>query len=78
MIRDLLYNWGKVNLFTRPRRFEKSLNMSMLKCFFEIGCDASLFQGLEIMKEEELCRDYMGKFPVIAISLKRCHDKRMV
>lgn len=78
MIRDLLYNWGKVNLFTRPRRFEKSLNMNMLKCFFEIGCDASLFQGLEIMKEEELCRDYMGKFPVIAISLKRCHDKRMV
>ena len=70
MIRDLLYNWGKVNLFTRPRRFGKSLNMSMLKCFFEIGCDESLFQGLEIMKEGELCRDYMGKFPVIAISLK--------
>ena len=46
LIRDLLYNWGEVNLFTRPRRFGKSLNMSMLKTFFEIGCDRSLFQSL--------------------------------
>ena len=70
MIRDLLYNWGKVNLFTRPRRFGKSINMSMLKSFLEIGCDASLFEGLKISEEAELCREYMGKFPVISISLK--------
>lgn len=70
LIRDLLYNWGEVNLFTRPRRFGKSLNMSMLKTFFEIGCDRSLFQSLEIMKEATLCEDYMGKFPVIFVSLK--------
>lgn len=70
MIADLLHNWGKVNLFTRPRRFGKSLNMSMLKAFFEIGCDKILFEGLEISKETELCEKYMGKFPVISISLK--------
>ena len=70
LIRDLLYNWGKVNLFTRPRRFGKSMNMSMLKNFLEIGCDESLFEGLKISEEEELCREYMGKFPVISISLK--------
>lgn len=70
MIRDLLCNWGKVNLFTRPRRFGKSLNMSMLKAFFEIGCRKELFDGLEIAGETELCREYMGKFPVISISLK--------
>ena len=70
MIRDLLYNWGAVNLFTRPRRFGKSMNMSMLKSFLEIGCDAALFEGLKISEEEELCREYMGKFPVISISLK--------
>ena len=61
MIADLLHNWGKVNLFTRPRRFGKSLNMSMLKAFFEIGCDKILFEGLEISKETELCEKYMGK-----------------
>lgn len=70
MIADLLNNWGLVNLFTRPRRFGKSLNMSMLEKFFGYGCDERLFEGLEIAKEEELCRKYMGKFPVIAISLK--------
>ena len=70
MIADLLYNWGKVNLFTRPRRFGKSLNMSMLKAFFQIGCDKTLFDGLAISLETELCEKYMGKFPVISISLK--------
>lgn len=69
-IKELLQNWGKVNLFTRPRRFGKTLNMSMLKCFFEIGSSASLFAGLKIMQEKELCEKYMGKFPVISISLK--------
>ena len=70
MIADLLYNWGEVNLFTRPRRFGKSLNMSMLKSFFEIGCDRTLFDGLKIAEEKELCDKYMGKFPVISITLK--------
>lgn len=69
-IAELLQNWGEVNLFTRPRRFGKSLNMSMLKNFFEIGCDKSLFDGLKIMGEEKLCEEYMGQFPVISISLK--------
>lgn len=70
LIEDLLRRRGKVNLFTRPRRFGKSLNMSMLKYFFEIGCDRTLFEGLKILKETELCDKYMGKFPVISISLK--------
>ena len=70
LISELLHNWGKVNLFTRPRRFGKSLNMSMLKCFFEIGCKKELFDGLRISAETELCEEYMGKFPVISISLK--------
>ena len=69
-IKELLQNWGKVNLFTRPRRFGKTLNMSMLKCFFEIGSDPALFDGLKIMQEKGLCEKYMGKFPVISISLK--------
>ena len=69
-IKELVQNWGKVNLFTRPRRFGKSLNMSMIKCFFEIGCDRTLFNGLKIMQEKELCENYMGQFPVIFISLK--------
>lgn len=69
-IKELLQNWGEVNLFTRPRRFGKSLNMSMLKCFFEIGGDMALFNGLNIIREKELCEKYMGKFPVISISLK--------
>ena len=70
LIRDFLDAWGKVNLFTRPRRFGKSLNMSMFKSFFEIGCNKALFDGLEITKETELCNTYMGRFPVISISLK--------
>ena len=70
MIRELLSKWGEVNLFTRPRRFGKSLNMSMLKSFLELGCDSSLFDGLEISRETELCEEYMGQFPVISISLK--------
>lgn len=69
-IAELLQNWGKVNLFTRPRRFGKSLNMSMLKCFFEIGGDQTLFDGLKITEEKSLCKEYMGQFPVISISLK--------
>lgn len=70
LIRELLDNWGKVNLFTRPRRFGKSLNMSMLRCFFEYGCDSTLFDGLEIARQREYCQKYMGKFPVILITLK--------
>lgn len=70
MIRDLLGKWGEVNLFTRPRRFGKSLNMSMLKYFFEPGCDKTLFEGLAISKETALCDEYMGKYPVIFITLK--------
>ena len=70
LMKELLQNWGEVNLFTRPRRFGKSLNMSMLKYFFEIGSDPALFEGLEISKEKQLCEEYMGKFPVISISLK--------
>lgn len=70
LIRDLAHSWGAVNLFTRPRRFGKSLNLDMLKTFFEIGADASYFEGLKIMQEHELCAKYMGKFPVIFITLK--------
>lgn len=70
LIRDLLNNWGKVNLFTRPRRFGKTLNMSMLKSFFEIGTDKTLFADLTISKETALCERYMGKFPVVFLSLK--------
>ncbi len=69
-IRELLENWGEVNLFTRPRRFGKSLTMSMLKSFFEPGQKKEIFQGLEISKEISLCEEYMGKFPVLLISLK--------
>ena len=76
LIKTLLENLGKVNLFTRPRRFGKTLNMSMLKYFFEAGSDVmpfdngTLFEELEISKEKELCEEYMGKFPVISITLK--------
>lgn len=73
LIKDLLTNWGKVNLFTRPRRFGKSLNMSMLKSFFEIGADPALFDGLAITDEKELCDAYMGKYPVVSISLKTAY-----
>ena len=70
LIKELLNNWAKVNLFTRPRRFGKSLNMSMLKSFFEIGTEKNIFQGLQITKEHALCEEYMGKYPVISVSLK--------
>ena len=70
LIIDLLNNWGEVNLFTRPRRFGKTLNMSMLKSFFEIGSDRTLFDGLAISKETALCEAYMGRFPVVFVSLK--------
>ena len=69
-IQDLLDSCGSVNLFTRPRRFGKSLNMDMLKTFFEIGTEPSLFDGLRITKETEICEQHMGKYPVISISLK--------
>lgn len=70
MIRNLMQRRGKVNLFTRPRRFGKSLNMSMLKSFFDIGCDGKLFDGLAISAENDVCSNHMGKYPVISISLK--------
>ena len=70
MIKELLHNWAEVNSFTRPRRFGKSLNMSMLKNFFSLGSDRELFNGLKISRERTLCEEYMGKFPVIFISLK--------
>ena len=70
LIHDLLNNWGKVNLFTRPRRFGKTLNMSMLKYFFEIGADKTLFDGLAISREKALCDEYMGKYPVVFITVK--------
>ncbi len=69
-IRDLVRSRGSVNLFTRPRRFGKSLNLNMLKTFFEIGAEPCLFDGLEISKETAICEQYMGKYPVISISLK--------
>ena len=70
LIKQLLEQWGKVNLFTRPRRFGKTLNMSMLQCFFEIGTDPTLFDGLFISQNKDLCETYLGKFPVIFLSLK--------
>ncbi len=70
MIRELLQNPAEVTLFTRPRRFGKSLNMSMLKYFFEPKGDKELFQGLEILEDSELCKEYMGKYPVISLTLK--------
>ena len=70
LIEMLLNNWGKVNLFTRPRRFGKSLNMSMLRHFFEVGTNPSLFDGLSISNNQEMCQEYMGKYPVVSISLK--------
>ena len=70
LIVDLMANWGKVNLFTRPRRFGKTLNMSMLKCFFETGGDKSIFEGLRVSQEKQLCEAHMGKYPVVFVSLK--------
>ena len=70
LITELLHNWGAVNLFTRPRRFGKTLNMSMLEHFFSLNGDKSIFEGLEISKETSVCEEYMGKYPVIFVSLK--------
>lgn len=70
LIIELMQNWGEVNLFTRPRRFGKTLNMSMLKCFFEIGSDKSIFDGLKVAQDQQLCDTYMGKYPVVFVSLK--------
>ena len=70
LIEQLFSSWGEVNLFTRPRRFGKTLNMSMLKYFFEIGTDRSLFDGLHICANEKICSEHMGKYPVIFLSLK--------
>ena len=70
MITELLHNWGEVNLFTRPRRFGKSLNMSMLKNFFSLQGDKRIFNELQISRDKQVCEEYMGKFPVISISLK--------
>ena len=70
LITDLLNSQGKVNLFTRPRRFGKSLNMSMLQYFFEYDCDNTLFDGLKVAEDQELCEKYMGKYPVVSITLK--------
>ena len=70
LIEQLLQGWGKVTLFTRPRRFGKTLNMSMLKSFFEIGTDKTLFDGLYISGNKELCDEHMGKYPVIFLSFK--------
>ena len=70
LIEQLLDNWGKVNLFTRPRRFGKTLNMSMLRCFFEVGADKMLFDGLYISHNKQFCEEYMGKFPVVFLTLK--------
>ena len=70
LIEQLLDNWGKVNLFTRPRRFGKTLNMSMLRYFFEVGADKTLFEGLYISKNRQFCEEYMGKFPVVFLTLK--------
>ncbi len=70
LIEQLLDSWGKVNLFTRPRRFGKTLNMSMLRYFFEIGTDKTLFDGLHILQRKDLCDEYMGRFPVVSLTLK--------
>ncbi len=70
LIKELLDNWAEVNLFTRPRRFGKTLNMSMLKAFFELNSDKNCFRDTRISREVYLCEQYMGKFPVIFISLK--------
>lgn len=70
LIEQLLDSWGKVNLFTRPRRFGKTLNMSMLQYFFEIGTDKTLFDGLYISQRSDLCDEYMGRFPVVSLTLK--------
>ena len=75
LIEQLVETGGEVTLFTRPRRFGKTLNMSMLKSFFEVGTDESLFDGLYISGNKELCDKYMGKYPVIFLSLKSAEGR---
>ena len=70
LIRELLQNWAEVNLITRPRRFGKSLNMSMLKSFFSVNGRHEYFEGLHIRQEKKICEEYMGKYPVVSISMK--------
>ena len=70
LITELMNDWSKVNLFTRPRRFGKTLNMSMLRYFFEVGTDKSIFDGLKVSEDKELCEKYMGKYPVVFVTLK--------
>lgn len=70
LISDLEKRMGKVNLFTRPRRFGKTLNMSMLQCFYELGTDSSLFDGLRIAQDKDLCEQCLGQFPLIFLTLK--------
>ena len=73
LIEQILQSWSEVTLFTRPRRFgKKTLNMSMLKSFFEIGTDKSLFDGLYISGNKELCEEYMGKYPVVFSFTEKC------
>ena len=69
-IEQFLNTWSEVTLFTRPRRFGKTLGMSMLRSFFEIGTDKSLFDGLYISQNKSLCDEHMGKYPVIFLTLK--------
>lgn len=76
LIEQIMQNWSEVSLFTRPRRFGKTLNMSMLRSFFELGTDKSLFDGLYISKNKELCEEHMGKYPVIFFSLKSVEGLR--
>jgi hypothetical protein len=73
LIRDILQDGAKITLFTRPRRFGKTLMMSMLHSFFEVGTDPALFDGLAIADEKVLCEQYLGKYPVISVSLKDVH-----
>ena len=70
LVEQALHNWSEVTLFTRPRRFGKTLGMSMLRSFFEIGTDKSLFDGLYISQNKALCDEHMGKYPVIFLTLK--------
>ena len=78
LIEQLVETGGEVTLFTRPRRFGKTLNMSMLKSFFEVGTDESLFDGLYISGNKELCDKYMGKYPVIFLSLRVLKDVHLM
>ena len=73
LIKELVDRGSCVSLITRPRRFGKSLNMSMLRHFFRIGSDKTLFDGLKISEDKVFCEKYQGQYPVIAISLKEAN-----